>query len=114
MNLPFYFRKYDPNNVSAFDNASLVYSNGFELNPSLKVLVYYKANDILSDDFESTVSLVAMGLSKNIHLIDLMTGEVYKVSGEHIEINGDIVAIKNIPIKDYPLLVTFGDVSSLI
>lgn len=111
---PFYFRTYDLNDIDASNEKSMVYKNSFQLNPSLKAIVYYKAADILSDDFESTVSLVAMGLSKNIHLIDLMTGGVYKIDGEHIEINGDIVAIKNIPIKDYPLLVTFGDISSLI
>lgn len=112
--IPFYFRKYDQNNVDAYDDNSLVYNNCYELNPSLKALVYYKACDVLADDFESTVSLVAMGVSRNVHLVDLMTGEIYKVSGEHIEINDGIVAVKNVPIKDYPLLLTFGDISSLI
>ena len=52
--------------------------------------------------------MVAAGLPEKMSLVDLMDGTIYGVSG-FIEKTGSGIIIKNIPAKDYPMLLTFGE-----
>ena len=47
-------------------------------------------------------------------LIDILDGTVYEIPAKNIEENGRGVRIfKNIPLKDSPLLLTFGDFAEM-
>ena len=41
-------------------------------------------------------------------LVDLIDGTIYDIS-DFVEKTGSGILIKNIPAKDYPMLLTFGD-----
>ncbi|MBO5269238.1 MAG: hypothetical protein J6B77_00525, partial [Clostridia bacterium] len=52
------------------------------------------------------------GQPNDIRLIDLSNGTVYLLSDEMIEEAGNgLIKLKNIPITDTPLLLTFGAVA---
>ena len=44
-----------------------------------------------------------------MELIDLVDGTVYEIPENQIERHGKFLKLFNIPIRDYPLLLTFGD-----
>lgn len=71
-------------------------------------VAYWVPRNILTDTFESTISLrLSQPLQdKQIRLYDLLDGSVYHLSEEMTEEKG---LLKNIPISDSPLLLTFGD-----
>ena len=45
---------------------------------------------------------------KKMSLVDLIDGTIYDIS-DFVETTGSGIIIKNIPAKDYPMLLTFGD-----
>lgn len=63
----------------------------------------------MTTDFQSTISLQVVPFGRNIRLIDLMNGRIYKIPTEMTEENDGAVMLNNIPVKDTPLLLTFGD-----
>lgn len=72
-------------------------------------LAFWNPSPLLTTDFESTVSFRTARLPEKISLVDLMDGRIYRLPDECIERNGGSTAIKNVPVKDYPMLLTFGD-----
>ena len=72
-------------------------------------LAYWKSTDILTTDYYGTASFVSAAAGE-IRLIDLMDGTVYEIPEDMIEVNGEggSVTLKNLPLLDYPLLITFG------
>ncbi len=78
---------------------SKIYTQGFAWENGRRALAYWKAADLMTEEFCSTISLKTDGLPEEIHLIDLYDGTVYELPG-----------LKHIPIRDYPMLVVFGDV----
>ena len=47
---------------------------------------------------------------KEVKLIDIMSGDIYKIPDEDIEDRGNgVILIKEIPVKDTPLIITIGD-----
>ena len=60
--------------------------------------------------FESTVSYSVSRLSDDIKIIDPMNGTVYDLPEDMLENLGDgHIKLKNIPLLDYPLFITFGE-----
>ena len=63
----------------------------------------------MTTDFESTITLEVLPFGKQLRIVDLMDGKIYEIPEDMIEKNEGAVKLKNIPIKDTPLLLTFGD-----
>ena len=42
-------------------------------------------------------------------LIDLLTGDIYQLPEEMVDRKTVLTTLRNLPIRDYPLLLTFGD-----
>lgn len=86
---------------------------GLKRKNGAQAFCYYKPVNILSTEFDSTVSFIFQNVSEDMKIVDLLSGEVYAVSKDNIEIReryGDCcVEVKGLPVKDYPLLLTFGD-----
>lgn len=70
---------------------------------------YYKPTDIMTTSYQSTVSFKISGVSGKPKLIDLMDGSVYEFTADEVFVTENGYRFKNIPVKDYPLLVCFGD-----
>lgn len=62
----------------------------------------------MTTKYDSTVSVHYADIKGSIRLIDPLGGEVYQSS--MLEQNGRAsFTLKNIPLRDYPLIITFGD-----
>lgn len=78
---------------------------------------YWNATDLMTTDYAGAKTVTFANLPRPIRLIDLMTGEVFEIpesmlirppkSGETEKCDSWFIA--NLPLKDYPLLLTFGD-----
>ena len=96
------------------DDSARVIALGFERNGA-HALAYWKASDLMRETYEGTVSFLLPGEKRPIGLIDLMTGEKYALpesikSHDYFEGSyDDAVMLKNLPLTDSPLLITFGD-----
>ena len=77
--------------------------------------VYWKPCEIITTDYEATTTFECMGLEGTPRLIDLLTGIVYEFPEEMVKRprNG-IVTLSNLPLRDYPLLLTFGDFAEAV
>ena len=76
-----------------------------------KALIYWNATDLMTiKGFESTVSIQTAGMDEKVVLIDLMDGSVYELPDCIFKNKGNgIFEFKNLPIKDYPMVLAFGD-----
>lgn len=74
-----------------------------------KAIVYWNAVPLLTSTYQGTVSLEIYGERQELRLIDLSNGAVYRLPDEMIEEQGNgELHLKNIPLTDTPLLLTFG------
>ncbi len=118
IDLPIYFMSYfcdltAQNDVFATSDLNGVYTHGFKLGNGLKALLYWKPCNLMTTEFSSTISLVAMGLGE-AHVVDFYDGSVYEIAADRIEVKGDAVTLKNLPLRDYPMAVVFGDVTKIM
>ncbi len=88
---------------------SNIISCGFKRENGTSAFAYWYSSDLMTTDFESTVTLQVLPFGQEIRIIDIMDGNIYKIPDEMIEKNDDALTLKNIPIKDTPLLLTFGE-----
>ena len=91
------------------DDASVI-STGFKRKNGSAAFVYWNSTDLLTTDFESTITLYTAALPDKVRLVDLMDGSVYDLPDSILENRGSSkYAIHNIPIRDYPMALIFGD-----
>lgn len=86
-----------------------IISGVFERNGD-KAFVYWYPSNIMTTSYQSSITLELLTENKDIRLIDIMDGSVYKIPDNMIENNGDgVYVIKELPIKDTPLVLTIGN-----
>ena len=76
-----------------------------------KAFVYWNSTDMVScQKYEGTVTFELSGVSGDVKLVDPWDGSVYEI-GEGImnSCGNGLYKFVNLPIKDYPLILTFGD-----
>lgn len=85
-------------------------SGGFCRKNGSFAYAYWSPASLMTTDYESTISMECSALPEDIRLIDTYDGSVYKIP-ESIMTKDEFgtVTLKNLPIKDYPLILTFGD-----
>lgn len=84
-------------------------SGAFERNGG-KAFVYWYPSNIMTTSFESSITLEVFSEYNKIRLVDIMDGSIYEIPEKLIENKGDgVIKIKELPIKDTPLILTFGD-----
>ena len=94
------------------DFRNQLYSVGFAKENGAKAFAYWKATNVLTTDYESTVTLDVYGLGETVRLIDLYTGEIHAIPESRMERDEEgkgKLRLKHLPIRDYPLLLTFGN-----
>jgi len=77
-----------------------------------RCLCYWNSkSNILTQTYESTISLRIpnYALDGEIRLVDLLTGDIYELPETMVKIEGQFTKLVNIPVTDYPLLLTIGD-----
>ena len=73
-------------------------------------LAYWKSTDLLTTDYYGTASFISAAPGE-IRLVDLMDGSIYELPENMVKVNGEgsSVTLENLPLFDYPMLLTFGD-----
>lgn len=83
---------------------------GFEKQNGAKAFAYWKTTDAYSVDYANTISLKIIGIKDDIHLIDTLTGEIYTIPQDQIvKTDDNEYKLMHLPIRDYPLFITFGN-----
>ncbi len=83
---------------------------GFRRPDGSAAFAYWKSTELLTTEYEATITLEAATLSGELKLVDLYDGSIYEIPETMLERDGfGHVLCKNIPMKDYPLLLCFGD-----
>ncbi len=84
---------------------------GFKKPNGAKAFVYWNPSNLLTTKFESTISFrVASDKCRELKIVNLLDGSVYEFTDEMLQWTGEeSVDLKNIPVTDYPLLITLGD-----
>lgn len=91
------------------DDSSII-SLGFSKPNGSFALAYWNNTDIMHTTFESTVSYSVSRLPDDIKIIDPINGTVYDLPEDMIENLGNgHIKLKNVPLLDYPLFITFGE-----
>ena len=114
--LPVIRKAWDSPRVFGMDDATAqIVTLGFENGKGAQALAYWKAADLMRETFDGTVSFLLPGEERAIRLIDLMDGGIYRlpdsmVSREYYNSSdyAGAVTLKNLPLTDSPLLLTFG------
>ena len=91
------------------DYAGTFLSHGFRKPNGSVALAYWNSTQLMSTNFESTISFNVTAVKGEPRIVDLLSGKIYAIPAEMIEQKGTGYVIKNVPITDYPLLLTFGD-----
>ena len=69
--------------------------------------------NILTVDLDASVTISFIGQQGNVRLIDPYDGTVYTITPERMCVEDGVLTLLNMPLKDYPLLITFGDFAEL-
>lgn len=72
-------------------------------------IAYWRSLELMTVEYESSCSFVGTELPGPCRLIDLYDGAIYELPEDILIREGDSVKVNNIPIRDYPMLLTFGD-----
>ena len=92
------------------DDATIVSSAFGRSGEDSAAYVYWNSTPLLTTEFESTISLNAAALPQPVRLVDLLDGKVYELPEEMVEKCGEgKYHIHNLPIRDYPLVLSFGE-----
>ena len=86
-----------------------IYSQGFRKPNGSYAFAYWKASELLTTSYESTITIEVAAMPEKMELIDLVDGTIYEIPEKQIETQGKYRKLLNIPLRDYPLLLTFGD-----
>lgn len=74
-----------------------------------EAFVYWHPSDLMTTSFASTVTMKIYSAYDEVRLIDLMDGSIYEIPDQIMKKNGSgVYTFENLPVKDTPLLITFG------
>ncbi|MDD3334950.1 MAG: beta-galactosidase [Eubacteriales bacterium] len=102
--------KESPRVLGMDDGSSRFVMLGFQRDNGAQALAYWKAVDLMTETYEGTVTLELPEETRQIHLTDLLTGEVYQIPETMMtRTDGGVTYLNHLPLTDSPLLITFGD-----
>jgi hypothetical protein len=92
------------------DYSGAFISHGFKKPNGSFALAYWNSTPLLTTDFEGTISFKVTNVPGEMRVVDPLSGVIYEIPEAMLEKTGTHTwMVKNIPITDYPLLLTFGD-----
>ena len=84
-------------------------TGGFEKKGG-KAFAYWYPSNIMTTDYESSITLEFYSEYTDIKLVDVMDGSIYRIPDDMIEDKKDgVYRITGLPVKDTPLLLVLGD-----
>ncbi len=87
-----------------------LFTGGFCRPDGSRAFVYWKNTNLLAGTVDETMSFDVFCSTERPKLIDPMTGNVYAIGDEKVEpIGPGSFQLKNLPLREYPLFLVFGD-----
>ncbi|MBR5527856.1 MAG: beta-galactosidase [Clostridia bacterium] len=75
-----------------------------------EAFVYWYPSDIMTTSYEGTISMEVYSKYDKVQLVDLSDGSIYDIPSSIITRDDfGVFSIKNLPVKDTPMLLTFGE-----
>ena len=111
-NIPAIFNPQWSPRVNGFDcpTKELIFG-GLAKKNGAKAFAYWNSTDLITcRGYEGTVTFELGGICGSVRLVDPMDGSVYELGGDMQKNMGNgLYLFEHIPVKDYPLILTFGD-----
>ncbi len=83
---------------------------GFRKPNGSAALAYWATTPPLTTEYDGSMSFIVEEKPENVGFADMLTGKLYRIPEENIQKTEDgKYCIANIPLEDYPILLTFGD-----
>lgn len=83
---------------------------GFKKNNGSFACAYWTPTNIMTTDFEGTISLEVTCGDMPLRVVDLMDGSVYELPADMYEVDEyGTYTILHLPVKDYPMMIMCGD-----
>lgn len=110
--LPVIFTPKFSNRVNGNDCPikDMIYGGVSKKNGSV-AFAYWASTDLPTvQNYDGTATFEISGVLGDVRLVDPMDGSVYKIGDDIVKDYGNsLLVFENIPVKDYPLILTFGD-----
>ena len=105
-----YNSEYNYKTLGMSERSKNTISCAFKKANGSSAFCYYKPTDIMTETYNGVISLIADAPNMQIRLVDLMDGKVYQLPEEMlVDAGNGIVKLMLLPLRDYPLMLTFGD-----
>ncbi|MCQ2399412.1 MAG: hypothetical protein MJ072_02780, partial [Clostridia bacterium] len=72
-----------------------------------KAFAYWKNVNTLTSTFDGFLSLIVDMPIKSVNLVDPLTGDIMEIPSTCIKYDDGVTEITGLPVKDYPLVLTF-------
>ena len=112
VNIPVIFNPQVCTRINGFDcSAKDLIFGGLEKKNGSRAFAYWNSTDLVTCmGYDGAVSFELAGVSGDVHLVDPMDGSVYEIGGDILKDNGNgLYSFEHLPVKDYPLILTFGE-----
>lgn len=101
---------YDVDNAYYINRDAKTVYQSFKKDNGSFAFCYWKTTDLMTASYASEVTIEAYRVPKDVSLIDCLTGKIFAIPEKNISFRDDgKILLKNMPIYDYPLLITFGN-----
>lgn len=83
---------------------------GFRKENGSAALVYWNSLDIMTiNNYEGSISFIAANIPNDLHIVDPLSGAIFELPSKMVvnQKDGHLI-LKNLPLRDYPLILTFG------
>ncbi len=107
---PYYIRSEYAGTVYENTPARRELTTGVLEKNGAKAVIYWYPSNIMTTSYSSFITCEIFTGGKELKVIDIMSGEIYKIADEDIEDKGNgVIKIKELPVKDTPIIITVGD-----
>lgn len=104
------FPQNSPRLLRNSDEGWNILMQGFGKPNGSAALVYWKPTELMTTTYEATIGFEAAALPGTARLVDMVNGTVYELTEKMVTDNSHgHRQFVNLPLRDYPLLLTFGD-----
>lgn len=111
INIPAMFTPAESRRIGGFDCPikEIIYGS-FKRDNAATAFTYWNSTDMLTvKEYEGSVTFELSGVRGAAKFIDPKDGNIYEIPSEILIVEDGIYKFKNLPIKDYPLIITFGE-----
>ena len=98
--------------IDGFDTPTRdIISGGLSKENGAKAFCYWNSTNLVTCcGFEGSATFELSGVSGEVRFIDPMDGAIYEIGEKIMQDKGNgLFKFTNIPVKDYPLIITFGE-----